>query len=759
MRCLAAACILFPFLLVTAGPVWGDEALVKALRALDTRVCPGQDEQKLLTEMLGKNIRSLRTFYQEHEAKAWAKIKTKEDWEKFRDAKMEFLKPTWQSEGPMPPDDLHLKITRTFQGDGYRIENLVFESRPGLLVTANLYSPAKPPESMPGILICHSHHAPKTQGELQDMGISWAKQGCQVLVMDQLGHGERRQHPFRAAADYPGEFRPSRQDYYFRYNSGMQLHLIGESLIGWMANDLSRGVDLLLRRDGVDPERIILLGAVAGGGDPAAVAAALDQRITAVVPFNFGGPQPETTYPLPPNAEQSFNFFGSGSWESTRNITRSISGGCAPWVIVGAAAPRRLVYAHEFAWDQEHDPAWKRLKTIYGFYGEEGNLTSTHGEGSVRGSGAGNTHCTNIGPIHRVAIDDAFQKWFQIAKPSHDEMPRRTAEELACLTEDMKPTPLHELAARIGKQRATHRREQLAQPTEDKNAIADAVRDNWTGLMGEVRPRIVPKVQKLLPVQKQGSIAIERLALEVDPGVLVPLILLRPAADKPSVVIAVSQHGKEVFLKERPEPIAELLASGIAVCLPDVRGTGESSPDDSRGRNSSLTSYSSSLLMLGGTLVGARVRDTRSVLHYLRARQDLDASRIALWGDSFAPVNPAGKDLAVPLDAANLPRSSEPLGGLLVLFTAFFDNEQEIRAVYARGSLASFQSLLESPYVYVPHDVIIPGAIPIGDLPAVMDILASRKVRLSRQVDGQNRLVKPDEPEESPAAWLKEALK
>ena len=43
---------------------------------------------------------------------------------------------------------------------------------------------------------------------------------------------------------------------------------------------------------------------------------------------------------------------------------------------------------------------------------------------------------------------------------------------------------------------------------------------------------------------------------------------------------------------------------------------------------------------------------------------------------------------------------------------------------------------------------------------AVMDVLASRKVRLSRQVDGQNRLVKPEEPNEpSPAAWLKEALK
>ncbi len=85
---------------------------------------------------------------------------------------------------------------------------------------------------MPGILICHSHHNPKTQSELQDMGVVWARAGCYVLVMDQLGHGERRQHPFRTSADYDESFKVSRQDYYFRYNVGIQLHLIGESLIG-----------------------------------------------------------------------------------------------------------------------------------------------------------------------------------------------------------------------------------------------------------------------------------------------------------------------------------------------------------------------------------------------------------------------------------------------------------------------------------------------------------------------------------------------
>src|SRR5262249_41384024 len=183
---------------------------------------------------------------------------------------------------PEPPRDLKIRVTKTLEGDGFVIQNLVFESRPGLIVTANLYKPVKAGKAMPGILVCHSHHNPKTQGEMQDMGMTWARQGCLVLMMDQLGHGERRQHPFTHKTKFDGQFRPERQDYYFRYNVALQLHLIGDSLIGWMAWDLMRGVDLLWAQPGIDKKRIILLGAVAGGGDPAAVTAAIDSRISAV---------------------------------------------------------------------------------------------------------------------------------------------------------------------------------------------------------------------------------------------------------------------------------------------------------------------------------------------------------------------------------------------------------------------------------------------------------------------------------------------
>jgi cephalosporin-C deacetylase-like acetyl esterase len=735
---------------------------------LDGTVFTDPADRRRMAEMWGKDVRQRRIAANNRETDAWRNVRTQKDWQAFRDTRIEALRRSL-GVAPEPPADLKIAVSGAVRGAGYKIENLIFESRPGLLVTANLYSPAEARDAMPGILICHSHHNPKSQSELQEMGVLWARAGCLVLVMDQLGHGERRQHPFRSKEDFAGDFRPSRQDYYFRYNTGMQLAVVGESLIGWMTWDLMRGVDLLLGRPGIDPARIILLGAVAGGGDPSAVTAALDPRISCVVPFNFGGPQPETIFPLPEDAEKSFNYFGGGSWESTRNLRLSARDAFAPWVIVGSVAPRRLVYAHEFAWDQEHDPVWRRLQTIFGLYDSQrengspsdasapAKLASTHGSGSVRGTGPENTHCNNIGPVHLVAIHAAFERWFRIPVPKREDLPRHTAEELTCLTPaiaaDRPMRPLYEMAREIGAQRAAAARERLAKlsPVERRAEL----RRNWERLVGAVAPKSEAKV--LVTHASAGGLTsparqerveakVERLALEVEPGIVVPLVLLAPAklaAGKRPVVVGVAQAGKQAFLDHQAGAIAELLEAGVAVCLPDVRGTGETKPDNGRGRNSSATGLSSSELMLGETAVGARVRDLRSVVSYVRARPEFNGQRVALWGDSFAARNPRDANLAIPLDAADSLPLAEPLGAFVVLLTALF--EDDIHAVSARGGFPGFQWLLHSPFLYLPHDVVVPGALTAGDLCDIVAALTPRPVQLAELVDGANRPLTAEE--------------
>jgi len=229
----------------------------------------------------------------------------------------------------------------------------------------------------------------------------------------------------------------------------------------------------------------------------------------------------------------------------------------------------------------------------------------------------------------------------------------------------------------------------------------------------------------------------------MEPGVVVPLLFFIPAHPNDSripTVVAFAQAGKQQFLKQRSQAISDLLAGGVAVCLADLRGTGETSPKDrGRGRGGDGTTLSQAELMLGRTLLGEQLGDLRAVLRYLRGRNDIDAARLALWGDSFAPANAAGTLLEVPMDADKSPAISEPMGETLVLLGMLF--EEDVRAGYASGGLAGFASCLQSPFCYFPHDAVVPGAMTAGDLGDVAAACAPRALRLAGMVDGQNRRV------------------
>jgi hypothetical protein len=106
-------------------------------------------------------------------------------------------------------------------------------------------------------------------------------------------------------------------------------------------------------------------------------------------------------------------------------------------------------------------------------------------------------------------------------------------------------------------------------------------------------------------------------------------------------------------------------------------------------------------------------------------------------------VTAAGDNLAAPLDAAKQPHQAAPMGGLVALFGALY--EPGVRAVYARGGLRDYQSLLRSPFLHVPHDALVPGALTAGDLGDVAAALAPRPLRLEGLVDGLNRRVPAQE--------------
>jgi dienelactone hydrolase len=681
------------------------------------------------------------------ESKAFADVKSKAEWEKYRDVRVQKLK---ESLGVWPdaPKDMRIKVTRELDGDGYVIHNVVYETRPGLWACANLYLPKSVPDKMPGIVIAHAHHGGKTGGELQDMGMTWARAGAAVLVPDQLGYGERREHDFNTEKDYDKPFRVSRQDYFFRYNSNLQLSAAGESLMGWMVWDIMRGIDVLLGQKNIDRERIILMGAVAGGGDPAGVTAALDPRVACVVPFNFGGWQPESQ-PLD-NPDRDFAWFGDGYWESTRGLRNGARDGFAHFVIVGSVAPRKVIYAHEFAWDAATDPAWPRLQKVFDWYDAKDALRVAHGKGSVRGlGGPDNTHCNHIGAVHRKMIYPALKDWFGMPVPE-EYSKNRPAADLRCWTDEarakLKPKKLHEVVGELARERAATWSK--AGAGLEPRARFERQRKTWAALLGDSEPNPNPKVTTGEPAKVPGGV-VEKFALEVEPGVVVPLLLITPAGAKNAVpvVVMVAQGGKAQFLAERGDAIAAFLKAGVAVCLPDVRGTGETRPGTSADRGSSRTSVSQTNLILGQPVLGAQLRDLRTVVRWLKARDGIDKDNVALWGDSVAKTNPADARFAVPLDAANPLAISEPDGGALAGLAGVF--EDGVAGVYTRGQLAS-QKLFESPYVYYPHDAIAPGVSAVGGW-----LASGRALRREGFVNGLNVEVgdKPMSPADA-VVWV-----
>ncbi len=695
--------------------------------AFETRVLSSvQRRQMDLAGMLDRHIRERVRKIVSQEEQAWSKVVTRKDWESFRDPRIQALAASFGKFPERTP--LAIRVTKDFRGDRYHRQDLVYSSRPGLWVTANLYLPVERVPKMPGFVIVHSHHRPRTQAELQDMGILWARAGCAVLIMDQIGHGER-------IVTSPW----NRDPYHARYMTGMQMYLAGESLLKWMVWDIMRGIDLLLERQDIDPRQIILLGSVAAGGEPAAVTAALDPRVAAVAPFNFNDVNP-----------------GWGEWESTRCLRRSIADQFFPWLIGASVAPRRYIYSKEMGWESyRRHTGWERLQKVFALYGVPDHLEETHGFGTFPGPG----ECSNIGPTQRHNMYPELNRWFGIPTPGKEPDDRRPEAELASQTPavaaDLHMRPIHELAGEVASAKLRAARAELARLAEPVRR--HWLRDHWAVKLGGIRPNPRPEV---LPRWKKTwkNAAVEGITLDVEPGIVVPLLLLRPAGAgdrRLPVVVAVSQGGKERVMEASGE-IEGLLEGGVALCLPDVRGTGETLPDPRRGLSGEEDSRAATEFMLGNTLLGARLKDLRTVIAWLRSRSDLDARQLAIWGDTYALANPARLLLDETPGWQIGPvtqRQSEPLGGLLALLAALY--EDDVRAVAVKGGLASYVSVLADNYAYLPNDVIVPGILEVGDLGDVAAALGLRPLLLEGLVDGRNQLVpEPELRREFPGAVI-----
>jgi len=178
---------------------------------------------------------------------------------------------------PTEKTPLHSRITGRIQMGGFHIEKLIFESLPGVYVSALVYVPDDKIKLHPGILVPSGHSA-NGKVHYQALCQRLVQRGYVVICWDPVGQGERSQFWDAKAAKS-------------RYNLicaehavlGNLAYLADTNLARWEIWDGMRALDYLLMRPEVDPQRINITG-TSGGGFQAAHIAALDSRIKVAVP-------------------------------------------------------------------------------------------------------------------------------------------------------------------------------------------------------------------------------------------------------------------------------------------------------------------------------------------------------------------------------------------------------------------------------------------------------------------------------------------
>ena len=237
----------------------------------------GQDYRSIPTEEKAGD-RLLAEYFEletrQIEASCLAEIRTADDWHQARPVYREQLFEMLgiPSQQPRPP--LDAEVTGSQQHGGVVIENLVFQSLPGLYVTANFYRPATPPEQpLPAILYVCGHAGQKEGGisfgnktAYHRHGMWFANHGYVCLSIDtvQLGEIEGIHH---------GTYREGRWWWNAR----------GYTPAGVEAWNGMRALDYLESRPEVDAQRLGMTGR-SGGGAYSWWVSALDERVKVTVP-------------------------------------------------------------------------------------------------------------------------------------------------------------------------------------------------------------------------------------------------------------------------------------------------------------------------------------------------------------------------------------------------------------------------------------------------------------------------------------------
>src|SRR6266850_710864 len=522
--------------------------------------------------------------------------------------------------GPLERTPLNPRVTGIVERPGYRIEKVVFESRPRLYVTANLYLPAAEGRH-PAILgpLGHSGNG-KAWPSYQKLFSNLARKGYVVLAYDPFGQGERIEYPgSRASQSAIGTSATSEHEY-----AGRRLILLGANFGLFRVWDGIRGIDYLLTRAEVDPERIGCCGQ-SGGGTLTQFLAALDSRIGVAV-VSMGN-----TENL---AQENVEPPGSAD-DAEQNIVPALARGIDRADLLYAFAPKPLLmtitlhdaghtYSPEYV-SSSHD-LLDEYKRVYGLLGAGDRV-------ALQATTVSHGYVYEM----RRATYAWFNRWFDMKNVDDDESSQAVESDATLFV-----TPTGFVTTSFRGETALSLTRQMAGEIHTPSPLsADDVRSRIRAVLGIEESRGAALAARVLATIRKPGYRAEQFEFTSDREIRIPGWLLTPDNASPSTPTVVYVGEAAAWSSVAEDAFAEQLCTkgGCRIAVIDVRGRGDCAiAYPQRGRfyfpnripnEAYLTWFA---LMLGRPLLGGQVSDTLRALEYVRSRPDVNGA-ISLLGD------------------------------------------------------------------------------------------------------------------------------